>query len=423
MSKKTIAVIMTLILNVGLAGWDQDVRNVVNQYPIKLDNTFSSTLLGLCYAYPRLLEGDRFPIKTIKVPTNMLDSRGLNIKVGLVRNKNGKINRDAPYVFVITGAFNNLNGALPKSMMNAFLDMGYNTVVIPNPWGTEFIKSGTRKPVGTILYEAEVIHDVIKNTAKLLLIDKFRLFGISYGSFLAAMVSTFNAQDGSPYNILDTTIISPPVNMGHTLENLDVLVSQTKKYHGASVIQSAINLFKFCQKTSPSVYRKKDQNTAKGLVVSVGFHGELINSVTLYDDLKHLNIVPKRNLKILSSVERQKLTHYEYYQYQRERKKEVDIFDNWVKNYNFSKYFHDFAPEAKEQITSDFGRLSYWINQSKVLGYDKFRILIAEDDFLNSQEDIYEGFEDDSIYLRFGGHYGFRDQSWYFNFLKEAYLN
>lgn len=374
--------------------WPKEVYEHADQFPMQLQGQFATTLTGTCMepkGHYRRMNGH---VEKIAIKNSLLKGKKMNIRLASVYKRDQIIDKNAPFVFFIPGAFNNLDDNQGRHLMDLFLEKGYNVVTTPNPWGTDFIKLGVKSPIGSFVYEGEVLYETFLNTFKKLKRDGYnvpsiRLVGVSYGSFLSAMISAFNVKDNYPLPLKDTTILSPPFHLGETISRLDHYVNESRPYINDNLVKSLYRLVSFCRNVDYRDYEKFSENKAMSLVIGAGFHRDLIASTILYDRLNNIDKIPGRFWRTLS-------------------KKHL----KWRKNLTFKQYFNTYAKDARAQMMSRKGDINYWLDLAREGGYDDFRILTTDNDFLNEPISAFSPIEK-TITLQSGGHYGYRGLSWY----------
>ena len=149
---------------------------------------------------------------------------------------------------------------------------------------------------------------------------------------------------------------------------------------------------KYCKLKNDRHVSKRDLQRVEGIVIRGGFYDGLIGSVGKYNRIFKLKNIPDVFFGKLSKR-----------------------YKNWKKSFNFKTYFDEFAPKNLEVLKSKFGSFYYWKERAKRSGYNNFRVLLAQNDFINAPEDIISS--PDTIILETGGHYGFRHLKWFDRFL------
>lgn len=93
-------------------------------------------------------------------------------------------------------------------------------------------------------------------------------------------------------------------------------------------------------------------------------------------------------------------------------------FKAWIKEIRFKKYFEAFQDKLPgPYYETEKTNLFYWIDQSRKMGFENFKIITAKDDILNSPEDwaVYDPdfIERQVLMLPWGGHAGFKSTQWF----------
>lgn len=392
----------TCALSNSFADWSDDIYDHADHFPMQLQGMFATTLVGTCMEPDIKYKRMNGQVEKVSIQNSFLETGKIDIRVGTPYKEDVKSVMNSPIVFIIPGAFNNLDDSQARYLMSLLLKKGYVTITVPNPWGTDFISHGVKKPTGTVSYEGDVIYETFKNSYAYLKRlgfkgDDVRVLGVSYGSFLAAMVAAKNSEEENPVNIVDSTILSPPYQLGETISRLDHWVSESRPFINNSLLRALYKLITFCREANISNDSEFEENKAMSLVIGAGFHRELLRSVMLYDKMKNLNKIPGRKLGTFS------------------RKHLL-----WRKYFTFDKYFETYAPEAKAEMMTEIGDLNYWTQKARDNGFDNFRILTSENDFLNEPVSNFAPNES-TITLETGGHYGYRGMSWYKRLLDISY--
>jgi hypothetical protein len=359
-----------------------------------------ATLQGSCHKPD--YKSRHMPGKRVKYRVAIPNFTKKEIKIkGVLQTDEYKNLIKAPVVFYIPGAFSNLDISQTRRYLHDLGKMGYHVLVFPNPWGTDFIRTRVKKPIGDIRFEGQAMFSLLKNSYKILkdmniVTDKSRLVGVSYGGFVTSVISALNVEESNPLKLVDTTIISPPLILPNTLDILDKVVEDNRETIHLNLISLYARYLKYCKFKNDYSASQRDLQRVEGLVIRGGFYDGLIGSVGRYNRLHKLKSIPDLFFGTLSK---------------RYRK--------WKHSFNFQSYFHEFAPENLNVLKSKYGSFYYWKERAKKSGYHNFRVLLAQNDFINSPEDIISS--PDTVILETGGHYGFRHLKWFDNFLNISF--
>lgn len=395
----------TLILaNSALAGWNEEALRWQDDYDFKMDDGFLSTVWGSCHSPNPSYNRIDARVHNWNVVSNELYFRTLPTKMALVEDNRGRVKK-APVMLFVPGAFSNLNEKMPKHFMDRFTRLGYHTIVVPNPWGTDYISRKPRTITGHIEAEAGVLFTVLKRVKEYMDDMNYsngdiHVSGVSYGAFLSAMLGGMAAEEG--IELKSVTMISPPLKLGKSLDHLDYILDETVNYTTMWIPKLLKKYVSLCRVDSDGVgnYSHKD---AMGLAAAQGFHTELIESLRLYDRLWNLDTIPQNFWSRLTGKYR-----------------------NWRKTMSFGKYFRLYNRGASEIIDGPRGDILYWINRARSNPETEIQMLLASDDFLNDERMIKsletELSHEELIELPRGGHFGFRALDWFDDFLERAFV-
>jgi len=389
-----------------LAGWNGAALDFQRRYDFEVGDGYLSTVWGSCHSPNPSWNKMVTKVTNWNVVSDDLFYRTLPTKMALLRDDRGRVKK-APVIFFIPGAFTNLDEKMPKHFVDRFTRLGYHTFVVPNPWGTQYVSRKPRTITGHIEAEANVLYGVFKRAHEYLVSKgytngEFHIAGVSYGAFLSAMISGIAASDPErTLSFKSTTIISPPLNLGESLNNLDSVLDETVDYTSMWFPRLAKKYLSICRVDVDDVgkYSKKD---AMGLAASQGFHVNLINSLRLYDKLWDLDSIPGNFWGKLSRKYR-----------------------SWRKSMSFSRYFRVYNKAAGKLADGPKGEITYWIEMARENSDTNIQVLMAQDDFLNSNraKGLIESklLSDELIELPTGGHFGFRALPWFDHFLEKAF--
>ncbi len=383
--------------------WDSTVIEHSKSYNHPFDDTFASTLEGVCNTFSLKYDDMEIRLEDWKGFSPNVESGWIPVKVG-IQTVDDKVKR-APLFFYIPGAFSNLDDKQNRQWMHSMTQQGYHTVVFPNPWGTDFISRKSKSPIGYVTTEAQIIYDAMryvyqKAQINYMLSGPVRVAGVSYGGFLSAMVAALDAEHPEPIINQDATAVAPPYDMGITMDHLDNALNDMREdFAEIGLASKAWKFARFCRLKNESQMKPKHYQDAKGLVAYSGFHDTLVDSVILYDELRDVNAIPDRD-----------------------KGKKSDRFKAWRKDFTYNQYFDNYAPGARALMKKQVGKLMHWVNRARAGNGAKIRLMTADDDFLN----VVGAFEKQAkqmILVRDGGHYGYRGDEWYFKFLELAFTD
>lgn len=411
MRKRRILLSLSLFLSTLTSfasdGWNEAAQELASSYDFKVEDGYLATVWGNCHApNPRYNQMDS-DVLNWNVVSNELYYRTLPTKMALARDSQGRP-KQAPVMFFIPSAFNNLDEKIPRQFMERFTKLGMHTFIVPNPWGTDYVSRKPRTITGHIEAEARVLYGVFKSAHKYLksqdlTMGDFHISGVSYGAFLSGMIAALAASDVSGEGIAfkSVTMISPPLKMGESLNHLDSILDETIDYTSMWFPRLARKYLSLCRIDADDVGNYSHQD-AMGLAAAQGFHAELIESLHLYDKLWNLNTIPRNFWGKLSLKYRR-----------------------WRQQMSFGNYFRTYNRGAAEIIDGPKGNLLHWIEQTRQKSDTRIQVLLASDDFLNdtkSRKSLALNLEaSELIELPTGGHFGFRALPWFNQFLDTAF--
>lgn len=398
----TLSTIVSLSTASANSAWPDNVLDHIDHYHHPLENGFVSTVNGQCRGPNVYYWQMNTKIQNYRVRSTYMDSKEMPLKIGLQKDKLGNVIK-APLMYIIPGAFNNLDGRLPRQLTDAFTKLGYHTVTFPNPWGTQYIEEKPLFPTGSVVEEGESLYEAMRFVHEAfeeqgILDGKVKMYGVSYGGFLSVMINALDAEHDSPIINGDVTSVSPPYNLANTLGRLDELISETQPFIGIGLFNTVRKGLGLCFLSDNNSVDAQNIKNAKGLTISSGFHSNLISSIMAYDKAWKLRSVP----------------HARWGSYSR-------VFRRWMKGMSFTKYYETYNPAGLESVRSAEGDLYAWMNRAQVAGNNHARVIVSQDDFLNDTGvEPYEINHEETIVLPNGGHYGFRSLGWYRQFQKKA---
>jgi len=380
--------------------WPKEIRSHAKAFKMDFKDGFVSTIVGSCHTpnvkYSKVKA--RVSDLTLRVPDSF--NNEVTVKLGLLEDKDGNLKK-APVAFYIPGAFSNKNIKQTRRYLDFFTKKGYHTITFINPWGTDYLNSSPKHKIGHISKEGKSMFYLVLKAYRYLqnrdlVKGQSRLAGVSYGGFVTAMVSAYNAEYNNPLNLKDSTIISPPILLGKTINRIDDYIDDNRGFVKMNLLKILTRFKDICKAKSDDDISGYIRDNAEGIAVNNGFYDPFISSVRKYDKMNGLKKIPRVFWGLLSKTYRK-----------------------WKYNYSFKKYFAQYGPELEDELSSEKGELYYWIKRAKAAGHDKSRVMLAVNDFLNDPQDIPN--TKDIIVVPTGGHYGFRHLSWYSEFLDKAF--
>jgi hypothetical protein len=376
------------------AAWDSKLVSYAKKFESKFKHTYLDTLHGVCglSSYKKSKINGKIEKLKIKIPTYFKD----DLEASLVVQRDGKLEKKAPLIIVFPGSFTNLDEDQAIMWMQLFSKLGYHTLLLPNPWSTDFIKSETNFLLGDFLNEAESLAFASKKVYRdlqerdLLSTSQIQIFGLSHGAFIASIVNYQFAKE--KLNVAHATLVSPALNLNDSFHILDQHIEDSIEIErDRSFLGSIINFLKICKSESIEELSPKNISASKYLTAIEGFQKDLATSLIAYDDIKELNIVPLDQAK---------------------KKK-------WKKNLKYSEFFKSFAPELLPLYKSEKSQIEYWTEKTQKLGKKNVRILVSDNDFINKNKKLRSSTS--ILYLKGGGHFGFCSSPWFEKFLELSF--
>ena len=392
---KLCKVIILLVFAIDTqASWSAKELTHMREFKSEFQNPYVKTVRSLCEKgkYQKTSIKGQYSKYTVSLSEFMEEDLVINL---VLQVKNGEPIK-APFVLAIPGAFTNLDDDQSIMWMQYFSNLGYHVMTLPNPWGTDFISKKTKFKMGDYLNEAKTLYAAFKETYVHLekrnpVSSKTHLFGLSYGAFMTSIINTLAIEDG--FHFSKATMVAPPLDLNTTIKLLDEQIDEIKDLGvSGSLLGTLVNFKKICKLEKESEADTKLLSWSKYLAIKEGFQVELVNSVIEFDDVHQLDLVP-------GTFSGDKA--------------------EWKKQLKFSKYFEVFAPELKPLLNSEKSKLEYWNKKAALLGANNTRIMASDDDFINVK--FRKAKEARLVFLRGGGHFGFRNSTWFDQFISIAF--
>lgn len=389
--------------------WGQSLRAHAQDYHNPYEDQFLSTLKGVCAVdwpwqkkfgvyrdrdYKDKDLAERLPVNQVfsyKQPLN-LDPAQENSDTESSDTESSREIKIAPLVIFLPGMFNENDDAQNKRFMLDMSKRGHHVATLPNPLSVDFINARPNYKPGEFLKEAHTLYRAIKRIVLsykmrgILLDNRVRLLGVSYGALMSAIISTLDAQDA---NIITegTTLISPPLDFNQALKRMDRYIEETTSEFGG--MGTSGKLYRFLRVCFFDNFDQRDK-WAKAVTIIAGFQELLVNSIKVWREVNGLD---------------QNIPYQD---------------PNWEETFKFADYLDWYAPEVEAMLQLPEAKLHHWVDQSRQLG-KSIRILAAEDDWLNEPNEWSDFYSDQVIILPNGGHYGFRKLLWFEKFLTLAF--
>ena len=381
--------------------WGDTIRASIANYKRPDEDTFVSTILASCDYRPQNLERQGVLEKTNfsdpalekDLPTHILyKSRFIRFYYDQQEEKRKRLFEieKAPLFIFLPGIFSKVDGPQPTDYMKRLNRLGYHVASFPNPLHKSFVKLKSNYLPGDLVNEAKTLYRSIISLIEYLkskdvLEGKVYLAGVSYGSFLSAVIT---AMDGDSNKVITggTTLISPPENFGVSVTRLDQFIDETMSAFGDdNFTERAFRFLRVCTKDTDNTRRK----WAKGLTVFSGFQIPLTDSIRSYQKTYDLSARPMG-------------------------------IQNWREIATFNNYFNWYAPELISVYQSEVVSLRYWVEKAIDNG-QRIRILTAKDDWLNPINAWESYSKENLLMIEKGGHYGFHHTRWFSSLINNLY--
>jgi hypothetical protein len=374
--------ILVLFSSVVSSAWKDNVLNGVMELDQKLSteppflDSFEFSLWSSIRS--RVYDPDK---KTRNVSSRFLQKK---VKVAYQIKDN---NEPVLYVY-IPGIFNNVSEGQTRRAFTRMASLGKNVLVLPNPWGTDYISAKPLHKPGDILREAESLHDITLSfiaSSGLPKQAEVRLFGASYGGFLATVFANVDRDLGTDIVHPEVYVFSPPLNMRETISNIDQLMFEDDFFN--QKVSDTDLAFLFLDYVFAKNFEDLDAKTrilSQVVAVREGFKTPFRDALSLYFK-EHPDFLPNK------------------------------------KDYYFSSYLKSLAPELEELLRSQVSDISYWVEEGVGSGLD-IKVLSTTNDFLNSY--VWPGSYNQRHFWFFqnGGHLGFIEMIEFEKFLRTTLL-
>ncbi|MAW07170.1 MAG: hypothetical protein CME61_02690 [Halobacteriovoraceae bacterium] len=363
------------------------IRDHVNSHTPLYDNSFIETVYSGCNLSKYKLDEINADFFQSPINNPYFFSEKSILNFFLVKNENGHLKK-APLVIFMTGIFGGPFTGLGRHMVKRLTDSGFHVISLGNPLGEENLKLKPKYPLASFINEAEAYWVNVKlgvqNLKRLNLIsENISMIGVSYGGFITAIMRKFDQSEASPF-IKKLVLISPPLNMGIGLGNMDQLILESEKYRDKSDLWFDLKSIKYCL-SPPRVSSEKEKEIAQAIFAHSGFQRDMADKVSLADSIYDWHLVPKYS---------------------------KTAYRNWRRRFLFNDYFNDFFPVLKRLYYSRASDLGYWLDFKNKNNL----IFSASDDPLNYGQ-VWP-IEKSVFLIETGGHYGFANSEFYEKFLR-----
>jgi predicted dienelactone hydrolase len=371
----------------GNAGWSDSDQAWLRTYDNPFPDHFASTVWGAVQAEPLSLGGIAGSRK-ILVQTPRFDKAPLPVIFRILKDSRG-LTQKAPLIVYLPGLFSDLESGQSLRGANMYKNLGYHVAVIPSPWSKEYIDAKRSAWPGDIENEALDILSVIQALKELLnqegALTQVHLSGSSYGGFLSSVILAKDAE-GEKIITGSTTIFGAPKSLGVGMEHLDRLLetyySEAINTPDAQIGALGVNFLRARTQSHllPVALRKA------GMMMSyAGFNRGLASAMYYLDDERALHRIPRLGGR---------------------------DYSQWAKKQRFQNYL-ELNPEMGAIFTDGRDSLLYWLHKAESAGAEQYRVIVADDDFLNNRADWSTLNPRHYAVLATGGHLGFMALDWF----------
>ena len=198
---------------------------------------------------------------------------------------------------MINGIFGEPVSGLVRQLAIPLLEKGHHVVGLGNPLGTWAIKQKPNYTVGNFVRESEVYLDIMREvhawlSARGLAGEQVNLVGVSYGGFIGAIIKSMDVARSTKLINGITTLLSPPLIMGHCASNMDHALFQTKSLGKMPDWVFATVSLRFCLFPPRRFVDPVQLRWAKALFGYYGFQRSLADATMLLDELYDIGKVP-----------------------------------------------------------------------------------------------------------------------------------
>lgn len=359
----------------------QRLEEVLGKYVVpggnnKADNRYSSTLFGVT----RETIAHHFTFTCHheeKIPTAMLESGFAPVQLHLVRDEKKNV-KPAPLAILLNPMFSGVFEGQMVRFLDFFAARGYHVAVFMNTWSKSITDQKPKFFPGDVIREAslnmELIDYVVNNKIGRANITGATMVGLSYGAFMSSVVKSIDSHRENPLIDGPTLVLEAPTDISRSAENID---RQLEEVAADTAKCTKANISFFAQMLIHSDFNKisNDENCAKQLFLTVGFHDRFHDMLRKFNDAKKLGLSEEQ-----------------------------------LKSMTFKSYVDGLV---KQNVQPGYSDVGYWISDAQKTGYNKFLVLTTLDDNINEGTDLrtnaYARFDNSNlIVLPRGGHTGFR---------------
>ncbi|MBT3980644.1 MAG: hypothetical protein HOE90_04775 [Bacteriovoracaceae bacterium] len=376
------------------AGWTQSEVEHIASYKSPFKNPYMATIHNGCKRKKPKSIDNLLIEEHAKIETEEFKSGFINYSKALQIDSDGNF-RKSPVVVFLPGIFTNYDDLYVKNLINHFGSTGHHVLTFPNPFGSYYLLAKPKHTLPDVEAQAEVLYTLIRKTLQslkekdLLYPGRVRLFGVSHGAYLSALIGARDLVDENPIKFYDTVLISPPAHMGTAIKRLDQMMDETAS---KKKVKSYLLGFKLCQFKKESKrylsFERKKAHKIKGFVAHFLFRNWLVDAISDYadDEIQVRELLggkSKREARFLGVIKGS-------------------------------------FPDIAERLNLEEAHIRFWLQIAKDLGSNAIKVLTARDDFLNDP-DAWEGVPG-AIVLEHGGHGGFMETKWFRKLLNLNYI-
>ena len=423
-----LAIVWVVCVQAGVIAWGFDELEEPFGWPafqvpeevVEHEDTYISSMWAQClqHGFVKATESAGFVQPDIESEEvrlrNVFLRKPLRYQKLLQKDKEGHLVK-APLVVYFNGVFAYDKNS-KSNLMRLFHGWGYHVISLPHPWSLLFISAKPQFSLGHLEYEARVLLQVLQQQKELLSkddhLDGIHLVGLSHGAILATAVAAFNTQLSAPLPIEGVTGLSPPYHLDVAKDRLDRMMDDTeKRYRGMTGLHVLMYARSICKKHKRDMPQRIDK--AKTLVAWLGFQNPIVDALYKYE-------------KEVGLPSKDPLPHV----FRRDSLRDTFDFKTKLRFRSILKnYFPDVIPVIRNK-----GGVAYWVNQALEGGFQNFRYIVTQNDFLNNpgawsreegpSQHIMQFLEEnkvDMIVLPYGGHYGYSHKKWFWDLMRNAF--
>lgn len=393
--------IFAIFATSSLAGWSSSALKLSDEYQHPIEDGAVSSIWGnLMPIVSSKLSGH----PGITIRTRKISSR--HFKKGHIEFieswPEDAFYKKRPLAIFNPGVFSPIWGDQTVDMMKRLGAMGYHVIAFANPLDRDFVTLAPNFEVGNIYQQAQAIYEAIKAIVYEYkradyIEGKPRWVGVSYGTFLTALMASFDVESKNPIGVQDITLFSPPFVLTESIALLDKLILNSRddgyEFSNWGMIKSFWHILWLRGLTRIEAIDSGISLEARGILGEYVFKSGMARALRELDRLTGVVGIPKTR---------------------KERRK-------WRDSLLFSEIFNKYSPKFSSHFKGSPGeRLTTWLAKIRSHQVD-IRVLTAKDDFINAQIPESSFAPDELIKLESGGHYGYRSLEWFSDLVSVAF--